>query len=98
MSNTYQRLRDREAEREMEVYKGISRLPKREFKQENRYLVFKLKDIRNLLSKTEYDILQLVAYKMDRIKPMKNCVVVEDDWGIYQDVWDLVEQEYNNNK
>lgn len=54
-----------------------------EFKREERYIVFKLKD---LLTPDE-EILRCIQKNSNAAV---GCVVVEDDWLIYELVWDLI--------
>lgn len=70
-----------------------------EFKmiREQRYLVFKYKDLDNCLTQEEFDILYSISVKVDnyRDKAKKRyleCVVVEDDWPEYEKVWEMLEQ------
>ena len=96
MNDTYQRLRDKQQRFNLETMKWErEKAEKSKFEREERYLVFKLKDIKNVLNKTEYDILYLLADKMNRLRPIKDCVVVEDDWPEYELVWDMIEERMN---
>jgi len=57
-----------------------------EFKREERYIVLKLKHL------TEEEIENLYSFNHAQVE----CVVVESDWSCYDQVWKLVEEEYNN--
>jgi len=64
--------------------------------KENRYLVFKYKDIYKYLSLYQQEkLLDLsTAVNLHRLLDDKNpitCVVVEDDWPEYEQVWKLIE-------
>jgi hypothetical protein len=70
-----------------------------EFKKEERYIVFKIKDIHNYLVPDERANLERLAgiinisRNLDK-RPFMECVVVEHDWLIYDDVWNLVQAEW----
>lgn len=79
-------------------------MDKFEFKKEDRYRVFKVRDIVDAIDfepDKKDDILKALALlsnvthnsriRNDR-KPFE-CVCVESDWGCYEDVWFLVERE-----
>ena len=72
----------------------------KEFKRENRYLVLKCKDIDKWLTAEKRESLYAIAKQIadereaaDPWKPSFECVVVESDWSIYEQVWALVQQE-----
>jgi hypothetical protein len=74
-----------------------------EFNRENRYLVFKRKDIAKYLN--QEDVCNLVHISNDikdgRVEDGKeglSCVVVESDWPIYEKVWSMVEESATNHK
>ena len=94
MSNTYQRLRDREDQADSAEKFWANSKPT--FKRENRYLVIKRKDIDKYLNTEERTILHLLSNKIyDRILELgiKNhlSVVIEDDWPEYEKVWQMIE-------
>lgn len=65
--------------------------------RENRYIVFKIKDVEEFLSPTERLQLAKLAtgLELDRANKCKRpleCVVVEDDWPEYEQVWDMIEK------
>ena len=69
-----------------------------EFKRENRYLVIKWKDAVAALSTGELDLLHGIAnavaeHRKAKGKTPLSCVVVEADWPIYEQAWDLVKQQ-----
>lgn len=72
-----------------------------EFVKEDRYLVLKNKDIQGCLTKTEQEILDAIAWKIEKHrikynKPHLNCVVVESDWNPeYEQTWSLIETRCN---
>ena len=68
-----------------------------EFRRENRYLVIKWRNAVSALGSRELEQLQELAEKVTehRGKPLE-CVVVESDWPIYEQVWDLVKQQAEN--
>lgn len=66
------------------------------FEREIRYAVFKLKDVEKYFSKTERQILDMLAQKIyeERGKEGRRnfqCAVVEDDWPEYEAVWKAIE-------
>jgi hypothetical protein len=67
------------------------------FKRENRYLIFKRKDVRAALTPLEQDILERIAFKVlnHRVAEGKDslrCVVVERDWPEYEPTWAAIEK------
>lgn len=56
-----------------------------EFKREERYLVVKLSDFH-----TEQDEDAVRGWLRKFGVPTRQCVVVEHDWPIYEEVWDMV--------
>ena len=65
--------------------------------RENRYVVFKNKDIEDGLSDTEKLILSAICSKIDkhrkeRGKEPLDCVVVESDWPEYEKTWEMIEK------
>jgi hypothetical protein len=71
------------------------------FEREQRYIVIKLKDLRVTdLTKEELNTLETVCNKIARQrliegKPEFNCVVVEDTWPEYEQVWKMLEGRVN---
>ncbi len=69
----------------------------KQFQKEDRYLVIKRSDIKKYLNKFNQDWLLDIAEGISRgriiteDKPPLECVVVEHDWPIYDDVWKMVE-------
>ena len=68
--------------------------------REDRYLVFKRKDIEELFTeeaKAELRTLASAMYQARSIagKSKLNCVIVEDDWPEYEEVWDMIEKRVN---
>jgi len=66
--------------------------------REDRYLIFKYKDIEKYLAKAELRYLELVADAINSGrsndgKSQIKCVVVEDDWPQYEDVWSSILDE-----
>lgn len=59
-----------------------------EFKRENRYAVFKLKNLTTEHLQKLYEI----HIDLEPEKQVKECVVVEHDWPNYDHVWQTVEQ------
>jgi hypothetical protein len=70
--------------------------------REQRYVVFKIKDMFKYLSEDEIevvgDLLEKVVYgrQMDSREPLK-CVTVESDWPEYEMVWDMIEKRVDGN-
>lgn len=62
-----------------------------EFKREERYIVIKLSD----LDEEQLGTLEYIVYRHNI--PRRESVVIESDWPIYDDVWDMVE-ELDNSK
>ena len=69
-----------------------------DFKREQRYLAAKVKDAEKALTPVQYAVLNTLLEKVDRYRiaigkiPLK-CVCIDSDWGCYEKVWGLVEQE-----
>lgn len=68
-----------------------------QFIREKRYCVLKIKDIEKYLTSKERLLLDVICEKMSfqrwtRGIPDLECVVVENDWPIYEQVWDLIQQ------
>lgn len=67
-----------------------------EFKRENRYWVLKLSDVEHLYYKEQNKLIRLCnivkSSRLERGKPKLECVVVESDWPIYEQVWDMVQR------
>ncbi len=65
------------------------------FRRENRYLVFKIKDIEKFLNENEIKTLMEFAGGIELRRSYEGrrkltCVVVEDDWPEYKQVWDAI--------
>lgn len=58
----------------------------KEFQREERYIVIKLCD----LSEEGYEYIE--GYLERNIIERRECVVVESDWPIYEDVWKMIEK------
>lgn len=66
------------------------------FEKENRYHVLKITDVNKALSHDDIVRLDEIMRKISTYRHACNkipleCVVVESDWSIYEDVWALVE-------
>ncbi len=65
--------------------------------RENRYIVFKKKDVQAALSRDESATLRRLVQKVDRHRldngkvPLV-CVVVESDWPEYEPTWQAIER------
>lgn len=57
------------------------------FVREERYIVLKTKNMSEEQRENLYGILEHEGYS----KFLTECVVVESDWSIYEDVWDMIE-------
>lgn len=69
------------------------------FKREDRYVVLKVKDIEKHLHPRELTALQTICSTIEKGRQQDGkrdlqCVVVESDWRIYDEVWDMVEFEH----
>lgn len=67
-----------------------------EFKREDRYLVLKMSDIKNYLTKQDQDALSRIDCKIGKCreadgKPSLECAVVEQDWPEYEPTWQAIE-------
>ena len=68
-----------------------------EFQREERYFVFKKKDIdRCTLPENVYDLIEKIGVHLSSMRlrlgiPDRNYVVVEDDWPEYEKVWEMIE-------
>lgn len=65
------------------------------FRRENRYLVLKIKDIEKYLNANEIKTLMEYAGGIELRRSYEGrrrlvCVVVEDDWPEYKQVWDAI--------
>lgn len=56
------------------------------FKREERYIVLKISD----LTEDEYNHIE--DYIENHSIKCRDCVLVESDWPIYEQVWDMIEQ------
>ena len=69
-------------------------------KRELRYIVFKTKDIENLGPEDKADLaflcMRINRLRKDRGKQELECVVVENDWPEYEEVWKLIETRVDN--
>lgn len=66
------------------------------FNRENRYVVFKNKDVSKYLTTQELGVFDSLRRKVElgRYSDGKNdlkCVVVEDNWPMYESVWNMIE-------
>jgi len=66
-------------------------------KRENRYLVFKRKDMLEHLTPEQQSFLEGIAFQIELgrkacEKSPIECVVVEHDWPMYEDTWQAIEQ------
>lgn len=74
------------------------------FRREPRYVVVKIKDIAAAgCTQEELDAFNVVcdkvmAYRQSVDKRPLGCVVVEDDWRCYEQVWSMVEHEHGLNE
>ena len=73
-----------------------------EFKKEQRYVVFKIKDIHAYLNTAQIDALQtavetIAAGRAISGKPPFNAVVVEQDWPEFEMVWDAIDARMTAN-
>jgi len=71
-----------------------------EFMRETRYLVFKIKDIQESLTKDEQKLLAELGNKIEEYHTFRtgkffNCVVVEDDWVEFEPTWKAIENRMN---
>lgn len=75
-----------------------------DFKKENRYLVFKGKDILEFLTQEEKENLHHIAYKIQKNreaagKPLFECIVIESDWKPeYEQAWELIKNRVDGTK
>lgn len=59
-----------------------------EFKREERYIVVKLKNIGN--AELERKFRHMISHELQ--VPTVECLVVESDWPIYEEAWDMVQR------
>lgn len=57
-----------------------------EFSREERYIVLKLSDL------TEDEYSHIDEYIEKCMIERRECVVVESDWPIYEEVWNMIEK------
>jgi hypothetical protein len=68
-----------------------------EFEREDRYLVFKRKDIEKYLTENDQSVLYGVSniIRKGRFKDGRDfdmdCVVIESDWPEYEPAWEMIE-------
>jgi 2-methylisocitrate lyase-like PEP mutase family enzyme len=70
-------------------------------KIEDLFLVLKLEDVYGALSGKQLHMLKLIvdrinAYKDEQNKPDLRCVVVEEDWPEYEQIWTMLDERLNN--
>jgi hypothetical protein len=63
--------------------------------RENRYIVIKEADAKNILGPLNYKLLHTIADSIERGRSIKGkapleCVVVESDWPEYEPVWNMI--------
>lgn len=68
--------------------------------REKRYTVLKDKDIERYLDATQKDNLAAILEQINDgramdLKPPLQCVVVEDDWPEYENVWVMIAERVN---
>ena len=102
MSNTYQRLRDKEEQLDWEEEKQIEQPQEEEsFVRYDKFIVLKRTDVQEALTPIERALLNMLQTKIvdfrTRIcKRNKNYVVVADDWPEYETVWELIEKRIDD--
>ena len=74
-----------------------------EFKREERYIVFKISDIRAALSTSEFDDLRYMHRVVNACRERNGkvplaCVVVEKDWPEYEPTWQAIEERITGAK
>lgn len=71
------------------------------FKREQRYTIFKFRDILGLSAEERTQLRYLVnrinELRSYREAPPFKCVVVEQDWPEYETVWKMIEDRVNGN-
>lgn len=67
-----------------------------EFQREDRYVIFKISDLRTMMPAdlTGFDQIcrRVTAHRERNGKPPLQCVVVEHDWPEYEPVWQMLEK------
>jgi len=68
-----------------------------EFKRENRYIVFKISDFEDALSRSEEKHLFGLSGRVDRRRVMRGklpltTLVIESDWPEYEPTWDAIQR------
>jgi hypothetical protein len=76
-------------------------MSKSEIAREFRYFVFKLKDVVKYLSQEQIKALAEIARTLEEGRAADgkddfNCVVIEQDWPEYEEVWKSIEERHNN--
>lgn len=73
-----------------------------EFSRQNRYVVFKRKDLFALTLDQRQQLGEITravrAYRATRGVAELECVVVESDWPMYENTWELIEAHHNLHK
>ena len=70
--------------------------------REDRYLVWKYKDLKEVCTREESKLLDEISVKIQRhrlkrrVNQFLPCVVVEKDWPKYEQVWKMIEQRVDN--
>jgi hypothetical protein len=70
-------------------------------KREQRYIVLKLKDLANVLTREETKTLTALCNKVTEHRLLRGarlltCVVVEDDWPEYEPTWAALERRMDS--
>lgn len=74
-----------------------------EFQRENRYIVFKVKDVEEL-PKTDKVALMLACDGIKSVRkargktPSLECLVIESDWPEYEIVWQMIEDRMKRSR
>lgn len=68
-----------------------------QFEREERYRVLKIKDVEAALTSNEIELLNRLSHKVADYrqgweKDYLECVAVESDWPIYEQVWEMVQR------
>ena len=66
-----------------------------EFKREERYIVLKIKDLRDVPTVIREKMIDAIE-EASVYMPERQYVCVESDWPEYEKVWEMLEKRVNN--
>ena len=67
-----------------------------EFKREDRYIVIKIKDLKDVPRKFRDELIDKIEHA-NHYMPEREYVCIESDWPEYEVVWQMIEDRINGN-